>query len=332
MHSLEKVLTVINSRSNAQTISVAPQVIAWSAARQDIPISDFVTNGKVMAECLLSCYQQFDYDMILVGADNSLEAETLGVQLAYPRDNYPYVKLHLLKENMAALKLPKQGSDGRMSEVLNAAAIVRHQVDDKAALIGKVTGPMTVATQLLGLDQLLYFSMDDIRQFERLLDFCTQISLEWGMRLLSTGMHGIVLVEPVASQAVVPPAFFSELILPRLKEIFRNLKDMGALIRWLHITGPIQEILRQFHILEANLVGLDYENSLIEALQVYPTGRFIGNIKPFTFVSGSPKEILARASDLLNQAEGKLILSSGCELPLTAKSELVTSLMQLSHK
>jgi len=310
-----------------ETMPVAPQVLAWAARTAGIPVRRYVTEAEAMAESLLQSYLQFRYDLLMVGADNSVEAEALGATLEYPADDYPYVVGRRKPDDLASFQLPDPAKAGRMPVILGACSLLRRQVKNQVPLVGKVTGPMTIAGQLLGLEQLLYLIIDAPAKFQEILAFTAQVSILHGQALLNAGAHGLVLLEPAGSPAILPAAVFHSYLAPLLHNIFSAYAAAGACIRWLHITGPVEKILSCFKDLPVNLVGLDYVISPFRAIKLLPGVCFIGNLKPYLFVSGPQEKIQEEVRALSHLSGSQLILSSGCELPLDARPEFVTAFM-----
>ncbi len=107
---------------------------------------------------------------------------------------------------------------------------MRREVGHRVAVVGCVLGPMTLATQLLGIETALYLAADDHEGFERVLDFATDIVIRFGTAQVEAGAHLPIVFEPSGSPAVVPPQFFRELVAPRLTRLFcRPEAGRGAL-------------------------------------------------------------------------------------------------------
>ena len=98
---------------------------------------------------------------------------------------------------------------------------------------------------------------------------------------------------------MVPPQFFREFELPRLRRVFQALADAGATANWLHIAGPVQSILPYYAQAGVHIANFDYCVNVAEATSLLPTTCLDGNIKSLSFVEGSPAEIEAEARELL---------------------------------
>jgi uroporphyrinogen decarboxylase len=256
--------------------------------------------------------------------------------LTYPRDQYPYVKSYALldAENLEGLSVPDPQRAGRMPELLKAARILRQAVGDEVLVVGCVSGPMTVAVQLLGMETALYLAIDHPERFARLLDFTAEVAIHFAAAQIEAGAHLPIVFDPCASPEVIPPQFFREFELPRLRKLFTALKAAGAAANWLHIAGPAAPILPLYPQCGVEIANFDYCISAPEAQQALPHTCLDGNIKPLAFVEATPEAITDASFGLLDgfASRGGFILSSGCEIPPEAKPENVAAMVSAARR
>jgi uroporphyrinogen decarboxylase len=216
-----------------------------------------------------------------------------------------------------------------MPELLKAARILRREVGDEVLVVGCVLGPMTLATQLLGMEAALYLAIDEPKSFACLLDFSVEVIVRFGVAQIEAGAHLPIVFDPSASPAVVPYQFFREFELPRLKRVFASFKEAGAVANWLHIAGPTDPILPFYPQAGVDIVNFDYCVDPLDAQRALPDTCLDGNIKSLSFVEATPEVIAAESSRLLNlfADRGGFILSSGCEIPPESKPENVAAMV-----
>jgi uroporphyrinogen decarboxylase len=216
-----------------------------------------------------------------------------------------------------------------MPELLKAAGILRREVGDEVLVVGCVSGPMTVAVQLLGTETALYLAIDHPERFALLLDFAAEVAIRFGTAQIEAGAHLPIVFDPCASPAFIPPQFFREFELPRLEKLFRALKAGGAIANWLHIAGPAVPILPYYPQCGVDIANFDYCVSPLDAQRAVPHTCLDGNIKPLSFVEATPEVIADASFRLLNifASRGGFILSSGCEIPPEAKPENVAAMV-----
>jgi len=261
----------------------------------------------------------------------NVETEAVGSVLTYRADQYPMVKSYAFSDgaDLDSLSVPNPHQAGRMPELLKAARVLRREVGDDVLVVGCVLGPMTLATQLLGIEAALYLAIDEPESFARLLDFSAEVVIRFGVAQLEAGAHLPVVFDPSASPAVISHQFFREFDLPRLKRVFAAFKQAGAAANWLHIAGPTEPILPLYAQAGVDIANFDYCVSSLDAQRALPQTCLDGNIRPLAFVEATPEVIAAESSRLLKlfaDREG-FILSSGCEIPPESKPENVAALV-----
>jgi uroporphyrinogen decarboxylase len=294
-----------------------------------------VQNGAVLADCQLKALERYGYDAVFALTDTNIETEALGAGIAFRIDDYPYVRSHAFSKatNLDAVGLPDPSNAGRMPEILKALTILRRELKDETLVVGCILGPMTLATQLFGIEDALYLAVDDPESFERLLDYSTRVALKFGIAQIESGAHLPMVFDPSASTAVVPPAFFREFLLPRIKKLFGALKVAGALAGWLHIAGPITSMLPFLLESGADIINFDYCVDPHEVVSALPEVCCNGNIKPLDFEEANPEKVLNDSRELIDLFAGRggFILSSGCEIPPCSKPENVQALVSAVH-
>jgi uroporphyrinogen decarboxylase len=330
MNGIERVRAALGFQKPDRVPAIA-QVFGHAAAVAGVTLRDYVRDGELLARCQEQALQRYAYDAVFALMDASVETEAVGSILTYPQDRYPHVKVYALSdaEDLERTLVPDPQRAGRMPELLKAANILRRDVGDDVLVIGCVSGPMTVALQLLGAEKALYLAIDSPERFTLLLDFATDVAIRFGTAQIAAGAHLPLVFDPCASPAVIPYQFFREFELSHLQRLFSALKDAGAAASWLHIAGPTGSILPFFPQCGAELANFDYCVSPLEAQQAIPHTCLDGNIKSLSFVVATPDVIADESSRLLNAfgSRGGFILSSGCEIPPEAEPENVAAMV-----
>ena len=318
MNSLERIRRTVGFQPVDRPPVIA-QVFGGAAALAGAPLDRYVRDGELLAQCQLNAWRRFGYDAVFSVMDVNVEAEAAGAVLTFRPNQYPVIATHPLSAqgDWGALVTPDPQRAGRMPEMLRALGILRREAGDESLVVGCVMGPFTLTTQLLGMEAALYLAIDDCPRLERLMDFATEVVIRFGLAQLEAGAHLPVVFDPSASPAVIPPQFFREFELPRLRRVFDALAGAGAVANWLHIAGPVQPVLPYYPQAGVQIANFDYCVSVAEARRLAPTLCLDGNIRPLAFVDASPANIEAQAKDLLQAFgdRGGFILSSGCEIP-----------------
>ena len=334
MNSMERVMAAVTFGS-PDRVPVIAQVFGHAAIVAGVPLDEYIQDGELLAWCQLKALELYGYDAVFSVMDVNVETEAMGSALNYHKNRYPTVETYALSKenNWGSLSTPDPEQAGRMSEMLKALRILRRELRDEIPVVGCVMGPLTLATQLLGMEAALYLAVDDTDRFGRLMDFATEVVIRFGVAQIRAGAHLPIVFDPSASPAVVPHQFFRDVELPRLKKLFESFKQAGAAGNWLNIAGPVESILQYYTDAGVNIANFDYCVTPHVASKKLPKTCLDGNIKPLAFVESAPDEIAAEADTLLKSFAGRggFILSSGCEIPPESIQENVAAMVMTAR-
>lgn len=330
MNSLDRIKASIALAPVDRTPAV-PQLFGHAAVLAGVPLQDYLRDGNLLARCQIDAMKHYGHDIVFGFMDFSVETEALGSVLQFRANQYPEVASYVLTpaSEVSALTVPDPASSGRMPALLDAISSMRRELGDTTLVAGCVLGPMSLATQMLGIETALYLAADDPQRFERILDFSAAVAIRYGIAQIEAGAHLPIVFDPAASPAVVPPQFFREMLLPRLQRVFAAYRQAGTLANWLNIAGPTAGILPYYPAAGVDIANFDYYIEPQRALDLLPNTCLDGNMKSLLFVDATPDEVSAVASQLVSAFadRGGFLLSSGCEIPLEAKPENIVAMV-----
>jgi uroporphyrinogen decarboxylase len=333
MNSMERVQAAINFEK-PDRVPVIAQVFGHAATLAGVGLDTYLCRGEVLADCQLQSLAFYGHDAVFALMDVCVETEAIGSVLDYRADRYPVITVYAAdRVDPDKLALPDPLCTARMPELLKAIRILRNAVGDTVPVVGCVTGPMTLAVQLLGMEKALYLAIDFPEQFSRLLDFATTVITDFGKAQLASGAHLPIVFDPASSPDVIPAQFYREFVLPRIRLIFTAFKQAGSLINWLHTAGPVQPILPFYPEAGVELANIDYSVRPSDVMKMLPQTCVNGNIKPLLFTDPSFEEIFLESSRLIRAfaERGGFILSSGCEIPLESKPDNITAMVRAAR-
>ena len=330
MNSLDRIKAAIALAPVDRTPAV-PQLFGHAAVLAGVPLQDYLRDGNLLARCQIDAMKHYGHDIVFGFMDFSVETEALGSVLQFRANQYPEVASYVLTpaSEVSALTVPDPASSGRMPALLEAISSMRRELGDTTLVAGCVLGPMSLATQMLGIETALYLAADDPQRFERILDFSAAVAIRYGIAQIEAGAHLPIVFDPAASPAVVPPQFFREILLPRLQRVFAAYRQAGTLANWLNIAGPTAGILPYYPAAGVDIANFDDYIEPQRALDLLPNTCLDGNMKSLLFVDATPDEVSAVASQLVSAFadRGGFLLSSGCEIPLEAKPENIVAMV-----
>jgi uroporphyrinogen decarboxylase len=330
MNSLQRIQAAVRFEKTDK-VPVVAQVFGHAATLANVRLDEYVRDGGLLARCQLDALDRYGYDAVFSVMDVSVETEAAGSLLRYAQNRYPVVERYALEDDfdLDGLRTPNPHEAGRMPEMLKAIRLLRQQLTDEILVVGCVTGPFTLTTQLLGMERALYLAVDDPTRLELVMDFATDVIIRFGAAQIEAGAHTPIVFNPSASPAVIPPAFFREFELPRLTRVFSAFAQAGSIANWLHIAGPVGGILPFYPAAGVQIANFDYCVSAEEVVSALPATCVDGNIRPLAFVDASASAIAADAAGLIAEFRdrGGFILSSGCEIPPESSAPNVSALV-----
>ena len=335
MNSIERIKAVVDFEISDR-VPVIAQVFGHAATLAGVALRDYVQDGDLLARCQIKALERYDYDAVFALMDVSVETEAVGSKLNYRANQYPDIKSYALSSgaDITSLSIPNPHEAARMPELLKAVKRLRQEVGDDVLVVGCVSGPMTLATQLLGMEKALYLAIDEPEQFADLMDFATKVVIRFGIAQIEAGAHLPIVFDPSSSPVVIPPQFYREFVLPCLERLFSALKQAGAVANWLHTAGPTKPVLHFFPKAGVDIANFDYCVDPLDALQAIPQTCLDGNIKSLSFIDETPEMIEDESSKLLDRFahRGGFILSSGCEIPPESKPENIAAMVLATRK
>lgn len=335
MNSLERISATLKFET-ANRVPVIPQIFGLAGVLAGISVDDYVKDGLLLAECQIKAIKKYGYDAVFSVMDTCVEAEAVGGVVEYNIGCYPTIKTVAIpdKNMIDRLVLPDPNVAGRMPEMLKALNVLRREGGNEHLVVGCVMGPLTIATQLMGMEKALYLAIDEPVVFIKLLGFCTEIAIQFGLAQIQAGAHLPMIFDPSASPAVVPPQFFREIELPQLKKMCSAFAEAGSLANWLHIAGPSTSILPFYPSIGVDIANFDYYVTPQQAAEGLPHMCLDGNIKSLSFIEDDPEEIAAKSAELLDFFEnrGGFILSSGCEISPQSRPENIAAMVKAASE
>jgi uroporphyrinogen decarboxylase len=333
MNSLERVRATL-SGGGADRVPVFPMIVSGTARWAGVPISRFAADPIVMADCLLSAQQRAGYDGLHVSLNVTVEAEALGARIEQPHDDNPHVVAPLLVEpaDLLRLKVPDPLTDGRLPIFIEATRIIASNVGDSVLIMANIRGPMSMASQLRGVEQLMFDLIDAPDFVADLLAFCADVGVVFAAALTRAGSHAIMLGDALSSPASISPATYRRVAQPVHAEMVRRFLTDGAGMVLMHVCGDTRPIISDLVATGASALDLDTPVPLDEARVLAGPGIGLrGNLDTSRLYLAAPEEVRAAGRQAI-AAGGALryILGTGCEVPIGTPIENVMAMVEAS--
>ena len=281
---------------------------------------EILKDGQKLYESLMEVARLYGPDGMPIMFDLQLEAEILGCELMWAKDNPPSVASHPLEgdENKSIpcrCRIPQKDS-GRIPIMLEAMEKLKASVGDEIALYGLICGPFTLASHLRGSEIFLDMLMDE--QYVRdLMSFCAEVSMRMVDYYVEAGMDVIAVVDPLVSQ--IAPESFDDLLAESFRAVFDYIRSKGVFSSFF-VCGNATPQLEVMCKVNPDSIAVDENVDIVYGKSVTDKYNITisGNI-PLTTVMllGTPKDNMKYVVDMLDKLgdHHNLIVSPGCDMP-----------------
>ena len=134
-------------------VPFVPWVGSFAAQLEQIQIEIMLSDAGSLSRALINAQKLFGYDAIVAAFDLSLEAEACGCRIDWGNgESLPAVVSHPLSEGATIedMDISSFEKRGRLPVVLEATKRIRAIRGKDVAVIGVITGPLTLARHLKG--------------------------------------------------------------------------------------------------------------------------------------------------------------------------------------
>ncbi|MCL2337535.1 MAG: uroporphyrinogen decarboxylase family protein [Firmicutes bacterium] len=287
-----------------------------------------------LVESLLEVSRLYEPDGMPITFDLQMEAEILGCELLWARDNPPSVRSHPLEENKMLpcnCKIPTEES-GRIPMILSAKRRIKAAIGNDVALYGLICGPFTLASHLRG-SGIFTDMLKDPQYVKELVAYCGQVAIAMSRMYIATGMDIIAVVDPLISQ--VSPKHIEKTLSETFTAVFDYIRAQGVLSSFF-VCGDATRQIDVMCKMNPDGISVDENVNLAKAKEV--TDRYnitIGGNIPLTthMLHGTQEDNMKSVIDLMDSIPDhrNLIISPGCDMPYDTPIENTIACAQAVH-
>ncbi|MEW5870180.1 MAG: uroporphyrinogen decarboxylase family protein [Chloroflexota bacterium] len=264
----------------------------------------------------------------------AIEPSAFGARLHFHADRPPSVEpVYPDLDFWAQVKPANPNEDGLMPLVL----FLNRKLDQQLSAEGlgirmaAARGPLTTASWLVGVTQLMEGMLTHPEQITRLLETITTTLIDWLQAQLDaiSQPQGVLLLDDLVG--MVSRRTYQAMVAPHLQRIFRQFE---GLLRVYHNDTPCMHLMGD--LTEAGFQVLNFSHELPLADVIAKTqGKLalMGNVPPLQIgVFGSPEQVYQAATECLkNGVAGHLILSFGGGVSPGTPPENIAALWQAAQ-
>jgi len=321
MTSRERVLAALRREPVDRTPVCNPTSVATIELMDlvDAPFPQANRDPELMARLAATSYTELGFDTVMPVFTVIQESSAIGCKIQWePKDNWPTVRMdEPIWRNFDEVKVPKNWMAHRDTQcVIEAIKILRKDLGDDVAVIGKSMGPWSIAYHTLGVENFLLWSLDDPDGTRRALDLLKPMTIEYAKMQFEAGADVITLPDH-ATGDLVSSDMYNDYLTELHQEMAAEIP--GPII--LHICGHTED--RMDYIAQTGMAAFHYDskNDPQTSMDIVK-GRIalVGNINnPQTLYFDGPEEVQAEVYKNLDA--GVNMIGAECAIPLSTSIE-----------
>jgi uroporphyrinogen decarboxylase len=306
---------VLRYFSSMNRMGVAPILAYPGVKAKGLTVRECLLDPRLHADVVEFNLQRFSPDVALPLLDLTVEAEGFGAVPQFDELDAPSIRTPLPLED--SLSVSHTCPAPRQSAMVETAKIVSRKV--KGIPKGFfITGPFTLAGEVIGLEELLRGVAIGRPSISKLLERCTEASLAYARALDATGIDFLVMAEPTSS--LISLAQFEKYS----KQPVARVRSAVSKDIILHICGGSGHLLGAMAETGVAGISLDQNVNLSEAVEAVPSDVLVlGNYPPTDLVLGNPDQIKLNVRKMLYPVGNarNVVASTGCDIPAMAPPE-----------
>lgn len=295
-------------------------------------VSEFLGNGKLLAEAQIAAYRRFGYDVIRIFTDLYTQAEAIGAKVHYPDDETAYLAAPAIDSvlEISRLKPSNPYKDGNLPHHLEAMERTFRELGKEVIVNGALTGPFTTASFLIGTENLVRLTLKNPAAVHELCELALESALTYAKAIMDTGCTPS-LTDAMCSSTVISPLQFKEFGQPYLKRLVDFIHSQGRTVT-LHICGKTRHIWEAMADTGADCLSIDNAADLEAAkAKVGHRVRLMGNVPPSEIMlQGTPAQVREAVRDCIRRAYDNprgYIVASGCSLAVETPFSNIDAMM-----
>ena len=210
-------------RGSRPAFHVGPFLPLLCIRKRGLPFNAVMREHGAMTAAALMSFE-FGFESTVLPFDLNVEAEILGAKVLYHEgfDGNP-VYPTIAEKPVATVDdivIPERLSEkGRLPDILRSIDAVKKRAGDKGAVGLFLSGPFTLAGQVMDMDALFVMLLKKPAQAQAILEKLTEFLIKLKDVYIRAGIDFILVVE--GGGAAISPKAFHKMVLPRMQEIFR---------------------------------------------------------------------------------------------------------------
>lgn len=276
-------------------------------------------SAELMARLAATSHTELGFDSVMPVFSIIQESSALGCSLAWgAKDSFPAVRMREpIWSGPDDIRIPHDFLlHGDTRCVLDAIRILKRELGDDVAVLGKAMGPWTLAYHCFGLETFLLMSVDDPGKTKLCLDRLKEVTVQFGLAQAESGADALTIPDH-ATGDLVSAKYYATF----LRDLHTELTARLPLPIILHICGRTLD--RMEYIAQTGVAAFhfDSKNDPVASMRIMRNRvALVGNINnPVTLYSQGPAEVRQEVHKVLDA--GVPLVAPECAVPLTTPLE-----------
>lgn len=279
--------------------------------------TEVLQDADKLYEALAAVKRLYVPDGMPITFDLQLEAEILGCELMWAKDNPPSVTSHPLADTDEIPEKIIDKDDGRVPIVLDVMRRIKADFGDDTAIYGLYCGPFTLASHLRGTKLFMDMKRNP-EHVKKLIDYCTDQAIALSDLFHEAGSDVLGPVDPLVSQ--ISAKHFNEFLAEPYTRIFDHIRSLN-LKSCFFVCGNAERNLEVMALTKPDNISIDENIAMDRAKKLTDQYNIAlgGNIPlTTTMLFGNQQDNMKFVVDMvdsLDVADRNLVVSPGCDMP-----------------
>ena len=292
----------------------------------DAPFPDACRDPELAARLAAAGHYELGFDSVMPYFSIIQESAALGCDMQWEeKDNWPTVRMNrpIWKDSRDVVIPPGFLEHPDNVTITRSIQLLREELGDEVAIIGKTMGPWTLAYHVFGVEPFLLMTVDDPEEVMRSLAKLKEISVMFGEAQIAAGADALTFPDH-ATGDLVSGEYYRRF----LQDIHSEMAETLDVPLILHICGNTLD--RMPYIADTGMAFFHFDsmNDPQQAVDAVD-GKIglVGNINnPTTLYARGPAEVREEVFKCLHA--GVQMIAPECAVPLATKLENLIAIPQ----
>ncbi|MBW2136987.1 MAG: hypothetical protein JRH06_05470, partial [Deltaproteobacteria bacterium] len=233
-----------------------PIVTTYSVTSEETPLPLLMSDSTALSHAFLRYQEHMGFECLPIMEESTFTAEAFGCKIKFKTHEAIITERLACSsiEEVAKLPVPPIAECQRIGLILESVEYLSGLSSSERPLVVNSTAPLSSASKIIGIENLLRNMIKDPEMVMALLDRVTDFIVAFSRSLIRAGAEIFFIGEPVASPDLISPKLFREVVKPRLKRLIECIDAITIL----HICGDVSPILLDMVETAPSILSVDH--------------------------------------------------------------------------